>query len=50
MADAIKLADIVEAQGTSVSEYVAQLLHEHLATVDIHRISQKESSTIHQAS
>lgn len=50
MADAIKLADVVEARGTTVSEYVAQLLHEHLTTVDIHSISNQETLPINQAS
>jgi hypothetical protein len=50
MADAIKLADVVEAQGTTVSEYVAQLLHEHLATVEISRTTNQETLQINQAS
>lgn len=50
MADAIKLADVVEAEGTTVSEYVAQLLHEHLTTVDVHRISNQEALPIDKAS
>ena len=50
MADAVKLADVVEAEGTTVSEYVAQLLHEHLATVDVHRINNQETLPINKAS
>jgi hypothetical protein len=50
IADAVKLADVVEARGTTVSEYVAELLHAHLSTVDLEQITNQEALPIAQAS
>jgi hypothetical protein len=50
IADAVKLADVVEAKGTTVSEYVAELLHHHLSTVDIDQITNQEALPIAKAS
>ncbi|WP_458117311.1 hypothetical protein [Arthrobacter sp. D2-10] len=46
----MKLADVVEAKGTTVSEYVAELLHHHLSTVDIDQITNQEALPIAKAS
>ena len=50
IADAVKLADVVEAKGTTVSEYVAELLHQHLSTVEVDQINHQEALPIARAS
>ena len=50
IADAVKLADVVEAKGTTVSQYVAELLHQHLSTVEVDQINHQEALPIARAS
>ncbi|MDB5243861.1 MAG: hypothetical protein JWP57_4487 [Spirosoma sp.] len=50
VADAEKLFAVAEAQGCTVSDYVARLVHAHLVTIDIHEHRNQEALPIDLAS
>jgi hypothetical protein len=50
VAEAEKLFAIAEAQGCSVSDYVASLVHEHLTTIDLKNLTSQETLPIARAS
>lgn len=48
--DAVKLDEVTDALGVSVSQYVADLLHEHLTTIDLGAIKNQEELPLKHAS
>jgi hypothetical protein len=50
IADAVKLAKVVQLTGESRSELVSRLLHEHLQTIDIDFLADQEGLSIAKAS
>lgn len=47
--DAVKLDEITDTLGVSVSQYVADLLHDHLATIDVDAIKNQAELPIKSA-
>ncbi len=48
--DAVKLNEVTETLGVSVSQYVADLLQDHLATIDLEAIKNQEELPLKHAS
>ncbi|MGP5397669.1 hypothetical protein [Arthrobacter rhombi] len=48
--DAVKLNEVTDTLGVSVSQYVADLLHDHLATIDPEAMTNQEELPLKHAS
>lgn len=48
--DADKLRSVAEAEGSTVSDYVARVMHEHLMTIDLDSLYGQEALPISRAS
>jgi hypothetical protein len=48
--DANKLRTVAEAEGSTVSDYVARIMHEHLMTIDVNSLHGQEALPISRAS
>ncbi|MEV7649064.1 hypothetical protein [Arthrobacter sp. NPDC089319] len=48
--DADKLRSVAEAEGSTVSDYVARVMHEHLMSIDLDSLHGQEALPISRAS